>query len=329
MQSRSGSASSRGSWTPSRHTAQRRVAVLAEMRHRKMITSAIVGLAALALAGCGVFAPEDSDNATDARAEPAPDTEAEEHTTGLEHYSEGSAYEAGEAVPHELLDDETRERLSGNEPRRDGTEQVTVPPKDPASTVPPSEEDDSATPRWEHYDEFHAVWSRGVSRSHHEDIWDRLTEKGYAPDGAGLVETPGAVDRVDAPNGELWPVGAYFDVDTLVAGSSPAQPENRPRVSVDCADRWYAVTFVALRGGTSPDLYGPTTRKALPAGWGRVAPPKMRQLGKSTTSVRQPAPQRVPWSPTPTAGPQTGRQSTPQALAANASASPTPCFYMK
>lgn len=54
------------------------------MLHRTIVTTAKSALAGLALAGCGVFAPEDPASATEVPTEPAPAVGAEEHTTGLD-----------------------------------------------------------------------------------------------------------------------------------------------------------------------------------------------------------------------------------------------------
>lgn len=58
------------------------------MSHRRILASSAVALAGLALAGCGVFAPEDSANTASAPSESAPAAESDEHTTGLEHITE-------------------------------------------------------------------------------------------------------------------------------------------------------------------------------------------------------------------------------------------------
>lgn len=57
------------------------------MRHRTIVTTAASALAAFALAGCGVFAPEDPGGAASS-ATSAATFDAEEHATGLEHATE-------------------------------------------------------------------------------------------------------------------------------------------------------------------------------------------------------------------------------------------------
>lgn len=60
------------------------------MHQRHALAIAGSALAGLFIAGCGVFAPDDSASAADSPAEPAPTAESEDHTTGLEHISEGA-----------------------------------------------------------------------------------------------------------------------------------------------------------------------------------------------------------------------------------------------
>lgn len=59
------------------------------MQQRHALVIAGSALAGLFIAGCGVFAPEDSASAAENSAEPTPAVESEDHSTGLEHISEG------------------------------------------------------------------------------------------------------------------------------------------------------------------------------------------------------------------------------------------------
>lgn len=58
------------------------------MQPRSILTSSTAALAALLIAGCGVFAPEDSEGATSAPKVSAPAVDPDPHSTGLEHVTE-------------------------------------------------------------------------------------------------------------------------------------------------------------------------------------------------------------------------------------------------
>lgn len=136
------------------------------------------------------------------------------------------------------------------------TPRTTASTEEQAGSSPstPTESDTAdADDGWGESEDFRAEWDEGRGSS---DAYEEVLDLGYSPDDEGLIDLPGAADWVFAPNGELWDVDMFYDLEVLLETGDPGPPSDGP-ASFSCAERWEDIDFLMLRGGPEyPHLYG-------------------------------------------------------------------------